>query len=428
VVLAQALRAHGEIDAARAHLEAALPAVRAAYGAESLEAASAERELAMTLHRNEDYGRAITLLTHAWNVQRGSLGEAHEDTAATLGSLGIALEQAQRYAEAETAYRRALAALERRLGGNHPRVAASLADLAALLDRMSRAAEARPLFVRAIAIQRATLGEGHERLAETLFSYGILELGAAGYDAAERSFLQALAIFGPDRFEAAHCQRYLGLVAAGRERYAEAAALFTQAADTYRRTVGEDDLQRHRALANAGWMEVRQGRGAEGRRQLAAAVAAIERLAGGESYELRLPLKQLGEAQTEAGEGAAAVATLGRVRALEEKLFGTIEHREVGGSDLLLARALLARGRGDDREEARRRLDEALAIFSRVAADDLLHGQTLLASGKLALETGDRERARRELAAAMRLLTAKRGAEHVQTREAVRLLARTGDG
>jgi hypothetical protein len=86
------------------------------------------------------------------------------------------------------------------------------------------------------------------------------------------------------------------------ERYAEAAELFARSAETYRRTVGENDLDRWRALANPGWAHLRSGQVSAGRGELAAAVTRIERLAGADSYELRQPLEQLGEALTAAGE------------------------------------------------------------------------------------------------------------------------------
>ena len=162
------------------------------------------------------------------------------------------------------------------------------------------------------------------------------------------------------------------------------------------------------------------------RRELTEAVAQIEQLAGPESYELRLPLKELGETLTKSGATAEAIATLERVRRLEEKLFGTIQHGEVAGSDLLLAQARLARGAAGDRQAARRSLDEALAIFSSKASKDLLYGKVLLESGRLALAEGDRARARRELAAAQPLLPAHSKPAHAKIREVHRLLAKLG--
>src|SRR5262249_9737358 len=152
----------------------------------------------------------------------------------------------------------------------------------------------------------------------------------------------------------------------------------------------------------------------------------IERLAGPESYELRLPLKELGQTLTEAGANDEAVATLQRVRRLEEKLFGTIQHSEGGGSDFLLAQALLARGAPEDRQGARCTLDEATAIFTRVGSKELLFAKVLLESGKLALAERDRPRARRELAAAESILLAHVPPTHELVREIRRLRAKAG--
>src|SRR5258708_7359052 len=60
------------------------------------------------------------------------------------------------------------------------------------------------------------------------------------------------------------------------------------------------------------------------------------------------PLEELGELEIAAGEAGAAVVTLRRAHALDEKLFGTVERSSVARTDLLLARALLARGEGGD--------------------------------------------------------------------------------
>ncbi|QQR75915.1 MAG: serine/threonine protein kinase [Holophagales bacterium] len=426
VVLGEALMSHGDRLEAQKAFEAALPRLIAAYGEQSEAVAETRGRLGASLTNPEDTIRAVTLLEQALATLESLQGADSLAVAAARQELGIAYEMVGRYPESETAYRASLSAFERISGAGHPRVAEAQANLAGLLDRLSRPQEARPLFAAAIATQRARLGPRHERLAETLFSYGVLLLGGQEHAAAEAALREALDIFGPDRFDSAHCLRYLGLSAAGQERYAEAADLYARAAEIYSRTLGPGNVQQQRALANLGWAHARMGKVGEGLAELAGAVAAIERAAGGESYEVRLPLKQLGEVQTTAGRAAAAVATLERVRALEVKLFGTRDHREVAGSELLLARALLARAGPGDRAAARRCLDAALDIFARVRPHDVLRADALLESGRMALADGDRPRARSDLAAAVPLLAEKRGARHASTREAERLLRRAG--
>jgi tRNA A-37 threonylcarbamoyl transferase component Bud32 len=424
VLLGNALRGHGDIEQARRTLERALAETLAARGTGSLEAAEARRSLAQALLLSTGRGRAPGLIRQALAASRQILGDAHIETAETLLELGSALEVTQQYGEAEKAYREALARLQRTLGSRHPKVAAAQASLAGLLDRLSHPAAARKLFEEAIATQRSVLGPHHLQLAETLFSYGLLMIGQQEHAGADAALREALGIFGPDRYEAAHCLRYLGLSAMDQERYQEAAGLFIRAADTFERTMGADDIERWRAMANLGWAHLKLGQAPLARRELAAAVARIERIAGPESYEIRLPLKELGEALMKDGAAAEAVATLDRVRRLEEKLFGTIHHREVAGSDLLLAQAWLAGGTAGDRRAARRSLDEALAIFSGLNSTDILYGQALFESGRLALAEGNPARARRELAAAVPLFTGRLGGPaHARVREARRLLA-----
>ncbi len=426
VLLGETQRLHGDPDQAQKTLEPALAETLAARGPGSLEAAQARRSLANALHRPEDRARAIDLLRQALATFRRRLGDGHVETAQTLADLGAALEVAGQYEEAGRAYRDGLARFEHALGPRHPRVASVQADLAGLLDRLSRPDEARTLFETAIATQRAVLGPRHTELASTLFSYGLLLMGRQELKAADAALREALDIFGPDRPDSAHCLRYLGLSAMDQERYQDAAGLFTRAADTFARTLGENDVERWRTIANLGWAHMKLKQIPLARRELSEAVAKIEHITGPEGYELRLPLKELGQTLTEAGAADEAVAVLERERRLEEKLFGTILHTQVGGADYLLAKAQIARGTAGDRQAARRTLDEAIAIFTRVGPKDLLLGKILLESGKLALAEGDRARARRELAAAEPLLLPHVPPTHETIREIRRLLARAG--
>ena len=387
VLLGNATRLHGEIGPARPILERALAETLAAHGAGSLETAEARLLLANTLHRPEDKTRAIKLLRQSLATTRRLRGDHDIRTAETLQELGVVLEQAERYEDAEKAYRQGLGRLVLALGPGHPKVAMAQADLAGLLDRLSRPAEAQGLLERAIATQRTVYGPHHPDLAQTLFSYGIL-LGRQRQPSADGPLREALSIWGSDRFEGAHCLRYLGLSAMYQKRYQEAAGLFARAAATYEKTLGVEDTQHWRAFANLGWAHMKLGQIELARRELATAVTRIERLAGPESYELRQPLQQLGETLTQAGAHDEAVATLERVRRMEDKLFGTVRNREIAGTDLLLARARIARGAPGDREAARRSLEEALAIFSGLSHQDPLYSEILIESRRLSAASG----------------------------------------
>jgi tetratricopeptide (TPR) repeat protein/tRNA A-37 threonylcarbamoyl transferase component Bud32 len=423
VLLGDTQRAHGDSDQATGTLERALAETLAARAENSLEVAEARRALAGALHRPESRARAITLLRQAFATFRRRLGDGQLETAETLGELGAKLEVSQHYVEAEQVYRQALTQLERTLGPRHPKVAETQADLAGLIDRLSRSAEARPLFETAIATQRAVLGPHHYDLASTLFSYGLLRLGQHENAAGEAALREALAIFGPDRYEAGYCLRYLGLSAMDQDRYQEAAELFTRAAAKLASTLGPDDPDRWRTLANLGWAHLKLAQVPLARRELELAVAKLEKLTGPESYELRLPLKELGETLTEVGNIPAALATLERVRRLEVKLFGTLQHCEVAGSDLLLTQALRTRGTPGDLAAAHRSLNEARTIVSRVCPQEVVSGLILLEGGRLSLAEGDRAAARRDLEAAEPILSAHTSPTHSKLRQLRRLLA-----
>jgi len=423
VALGEALRAKGAMKAATLTFEDALPVLVRAYGKDSLEAASARRGLANTLPEPQQSRRCVDLLRTAHAAFVRHLGGDQVESAIVLSELGGALEQDRRYGEAQDAYRRALALLVRRLGPHNPKVAEVQDLLAGLLGRLGRQAEARPLLEAAIATEREVLGPRSEQVGEMLFAYGLLLTHEEEYPQADRALAEALAIWGPDRFEAAHCLRYLGRSALNQERYQEAASLLARAVETYRRTLGDDQVQQWRAVADLGRAHLGLGRVGEARREVTEAVAQIERAAGADTYEVLQPLQALGEIQLAAGEATPAVTTLRRVRSLDEKLFGTSQHPDVAGTDLLLARACLARHAAGDRAEARRVLDEGLQIFARTHPQDVRRAESLLESGRLDLADHDLARARADLAAAVPLLAARKGPAHADSREARHLLA-----
>jgi hypothetical protein len=411
----------GRLDEARQSLEAALRLLVPAYGTGSTEVAAARRSLAGTLQEPAGRARAAELLRQALATFVRRYGEDHVESAETLHELGKVLEDLARYGEAEAAYRRSAELLARLYGPRSVNVALVEGNLAGLLDRLGRQPEAKPLFERAIAGQSEAFGPHDRRLADTLFSYAILLMGDEQTAAADKALAEALAIYGPGSYDSANCLRYLGTSAMKQEHYAQAADFFARAAALFRMRA-DDDQERWRSLANLGWAHLRLGRAVQARRELETAVATIGRLAGSDSYVLIVPLDELGEAQTAADAAPAAVSTFERVRALEEKLFGRANNRELAVSNVLFARALLARGKDGDRSEARRRLDEGSKALARLHPQGAMYAESLLDSGRLALAEGDRARARRDLAAAEPLLAARKGPAHAETREAHRLL------
>ncbi len=416
---------------ARAEFTQALSVLIPAYGADSIEVAAARRGLADSLTQPENRGRAVALLNQALVVFERRLGPNHVDTIDALHELGQALEMDQEYGAAEAAYRRGAVLAKKSLGPHSLKAAAIETDLAGLLDRVGRAEEARPLFERSIASEQTALGPHNIRVADTLFSYAVLLIEEEEYAGADKALTQALGIFGPDRRDAGHCLRYLGISALGQERFADAAAYFNRAIASYRRNLGENNPEMWRASANLGWAHYKMGRTAQGRQELATAVARIEALSGPDVYSLRLPLQQYGEVLAATGDAAHAVEVLQRDRQLDLKLFGTQEHHEVAEVDLELARALLARGAPGDvggSGAARHYLNEGLGIFARVHPHAVQRAESLVLRGSLSLAAGDRAQAREDLNVALPLLISRKGAAHPKTVQARNLLAAANGG
>src|SRR5262249_52619637 len=142
----------------------------------------------------------------------------------------------------------------------NPKVAEAQDLLAAILGRLGRQDEARPLLEAAIATTRDVIGPRTERLAEMLFSYGLMLTTEEEYARGDEAFAEAMAIFGPDNFQAAHCLRYLGRSALAQEHYREAASYLARAVETYRRTMKEDKVQQWRAISDLSRAHLHLGR------------------------------------------------------------------------------------------------------------------------------------------------------------------------
>jgi hypothetical protein len=209
-----------------------------------------------------------------------------------------------------------------------------------------------------------------------------------------------------------------------RRRYGEAEQLFTEAEAIYRGSegIGPDHPLTRGARLSRGWALLRMGRLADAEPVLRAVAADIESSEGGQSNSLRSALKYLGEVRRGRGDVGEALSLHRRARDIELKVFGTIQHPGVAASDLHIALDLLARPTAAGLAEARRLLDEGVAIQRASDPESPRMDELLAASGRLALREGDPKRAQRELAEAHRRLVARLGADDPEVATAAALL------
>ena len=362
VALGEALSSLSRLPEARAVFAEAVDLLeRSPSAAHAQLLAQARSGLASTLQET-DPQRALTLHreVHATFVEL--LGEGEPRTTEAQLSLAGGLEEVGDYGAAEAAYRSVLARLESSVGEKDPRVAAALSSLAGLLDRFGQLEEAGRLFERALALQREVLGPEHTQLADTLFSYGIFLLTSRRHAEALPAFDEAQAIYPRDTYSAGHCLRYGGLALMGLGRHRAAATRFAEAAEVYRRVLGDDYGDVWRAEADLGHARQKLGDLGEAERLLRRAVERIGAIYGEASDKLGRPLRLLGETLRLAGKVEEAAAMHRRASELERQVRGP-EHPLVALNDLELARDLLARGTAADRAEAQGLLRRAAALL-----------------------------------------------------------------
>jgi serine/threonine protein kinase len=403
VVLGSIRRSQARPLEAAALLEPAREAYIRRFGAEALEVASVEIELAEAIHEGEPE-RALELRRHALAVRLARLGPDHVETAAARYALAELVSGVGDMLEAEPLYRAGIAGLERAYGALDPRVALGNVRLADLLYGLGRAAEAEPLFVRAIEVQRRILGPRHPELANSLLAYSNLLNQAARYPEAETALTEALGIWTEPSMDRAYGLRYLASSMVISGRIDEGAALYEQALPLFHEFAGEASPEVWRTLAFLGDARAKQGRLEESERHLRRAVERLEATVGPKSYAIRLPLKLLAETERRLGRLEESIALLRQVRALEVVLFGTEDHREIGSTDRRLGVALTELGSAAALAEARRLLDSALALDRKYGAGTPALGESLLASARLRARTGaepGRSRAELEEAAAL---------------------------
>ena len=263
-------------------------------------------------------------------------------------------------------------------------------------------------------------------MAGTLIKQGFLLFEMQRLPEAERALREAIRILEPlGHYDAGSARRYLGFCLMSEERYAEAEREFLAVERFFRSKVGDDHPMVWAALISEGWARLRMGRYEDAESALVPVVEHYER-AGPESNEIRTALKYLGETFLLRGQPGRALELHRRAREIELKIFGTDAHPGVASSDHLIALDLLELGTPADLAEARRRLDGATAFLRKSDPGHPRLDEILVASGRVALATGDRTRARRDLTEALNRLRAHHGESHPDTREAAALLRRAG--
>jgi len=158
------------------------------------------------LAEDGDFEEAARLAERQVDILKRHLGEKHEEYASGLAALAYFRNMLGELERAERLYLDALE-IQRAALGNHPDVANTLNNLAALnLDRNDSSAAER-LFLESIAVFKESVGEMHPDVALAYYNLAVLCKGKQDFAGAEAFCRRALLIYRRlDGGECAHGQ------------------------------------------------------------------------------------------------------------------------------------------------------------------------------------------------------------------------------
>ena len=194
--LAAATDAVGDKPATEARYRELLALKRRIYSAPHDAIATAMRELATVVARNEKYAEAETLLNGALAMQSQVFGDDHMEIATTYDALGEIMVAQRHFAEADTNYRAAIAVCERAQIKDEvcPR---ARNNLGMSLYRQDKLDDAAHEMTQALAERRALFGNDHPTVAFSLST--LANVAAKRSDNAEAVRLSAEALAVLDR-------------------------------------------------------------------------------------------------------------------------------------------------------------------------------------------------------------------------------------
>jgi tetratricopeptide (TPR) repeat protein len=354
-----------------------------------------------------------------YETYKKELGADHLLTATHQRNLCILDEALDRYAQAETACRESQAVFERVLGPDHPNLAQSYSNMAFLLDETGRTDEAVPYYQKTIALRRKTLGNAHPATGQALQLYALSRMYWGHLAEAEVLYKEAQALFAaidPNHFEVGKCANGLAMIASQRGDFARAEQMLGEAEALFRQSLGDNHPFVWETHANRAEQIGAQGKLPEAERMLRTCVEKLDAISGPDSAKSA-------DARSRLGVNLRRQNRLDEAEPLHRRAYDVIK-KATGEKSIYtatsanrLAETLAAKGDAASRREARALFDQAVSIFRGPPVNPRL-GEVLLASGRMALAEGDRERGLRELAESERLTSGLYGRDDRRAREA----------
>ncbi len=185
-------RDRGDYTKAEAQLRRALALRTALYGADTLETAQTQEDLANVLWFAGRYAEALPLYEQTLATRSALVGEESAEAAVSLNAIAATHDKLGEHDKAETGYRRVIEIRARLYDPQHELMAASKNNLATCLIEQGEFAEAEVLLREAVETMRKLQGDSHPHVAKGLHTLGRLAFAQGRDDEAERLLLDAI--------------------------------------------------------------------------------------------------------------------------------------------------------------------------------------------------------------------------------------------
>jgi len=279
--LGNALRELGELDAAKQAAEDAQARIVASALADATDRVRALTLLGKIEVDRRDFTAAKRHADAAVTLARSARIDAPRfgDSLATLGNAEWGMHE---FAQAESAFREAMRVYAVDPGADSPMVGRLHSNLALALNGQSRYADALEENRRALAILQPTLGAGHKAVIATRGAIGL-------------------------------SQYHLG-------DYRGALATLSGVANARRADAGSDDIVLAGILINLGQVQIEMPDLAAAEASFAESLRIFEKKYGRDYQGTRLALSGLGNVHVLLGDDQKALAELGEVRRIDDRL------------------------------------------------------------------------------------------------------------
>jgi serine/threonine protein kinase/tetratricopeptide (TPR) repeat protein len=336
-------------------LHRSLELLEAVHGRDAREIEQVLLQLGTVARERGDHEQAVAYHTRILTRRKAAYGPDHPDVAQVYGSLGSDAYFRSDYEQARVYYQEALRIVGECYGEDSPAYAPKLSNYAAVLERLGELEQAEAIHRKLLASSIARYGELDLRVTTALENLGLVLLSAGELDESVQLFRRSLSIrvehHGDDHAQTATSKLNLGFALSRMGKYDEARELYNQTLATWTAKLGDDHPDLALAYGNLGEVDLEQGRFEEARQNFERALKMSAAAIGEDAPDLGY--YHSGLAQVALAQRRLDDAITQAERALELRGDTWLPPGDGGLTQLTLSRALIERGKPDDRPRAR---------------------------------------------------------------------------